>query len=64
MTEEKSPKGRKGGNMETDKHKISYTIYASGPEDAIDIKNQILINTTDKELVNMDIYVNRAYITS
>lgn len=40
---------------------IKYKIYAKGADDAIDIKNKILINTTTKEKVHMDIVVNDAY---
>lgn len=43
------------------RHKVRYIIYAKNPDDAIDIKNKILINTTDKELVDMEVYVNKAY---
>lgn len=41
---------------------IKYRIVAKSAEDAIDMKNAILLNTTDKEVVNMDISINEAYL--
>lgn len=40
---------------------IHYEASAKNADEAIDIKNKILINTTDKETVKIKIYVGNGF---
>lgn len=42
----------------TEKHEIRYDVTTDSAERAIDIKNAILMNTTEKEKVLIDITIN------
>ncbi|WP_409374104.1 hypothetical protein [Streptococcus suis] len=45
-----------------EKAKLTYEILGKTVDEVIDMKNKILINTTDKEEVVIHIRVNEAYI--
>ncbi|HFI0107573.1 TPA: hypothetical protein ACGPAJ_002127 [Streptococcus suis] len=45
-----------------EKAKLTYEIFGKTVDEVIDMKNKILINTTDKEEVVIHIRVNEAYI--
>lgn len=40
---------------------LYYEISAKDADEAIDIKNKILINTTDKEEINIKIYIGNGF---
>ncbi|MGT2964164.1 hypothetical protein [Streptococcus acidominimus] len=42
--------------------KIKYTIFSKNADEAIDIKNKIIINTTNVEELEIDISINEAYV--
>ncbi|KYP21667.1 hypothetical protein [Streptococcus parauberis] len=42
--------------------KLTYEIFGKTVDEVIDMKNKILVNTTDKEEAIINIKVNEAYI--